>query len=600
MPSCLRKSWCACVILTAATLPSQASLLKDITAGPSSSLPARFVHVHGTVFFSAAEAVNGHALWKTDGTPAGTVLVKDFFPGPGGGVQPRELTGLGGLLVCYADDSVNGAELWASDGTTKGTYMIKDINPGNQGRPVYMDPPTNLTVWKGKIYFSARNGTHGRELWVTDGTAAGTRMVADIYKGNNYSDSLPSYLTPVGNTLFFFAFEPTTGWELWKTDGTGSGTSLVKDVWPGKEPTLMTHNKFPFATGILNGNTLLFAAPNAKHGYELWKSDGTTAGTVLVKDMNVGTGHSYFSRNFCQAGPYVFYTATDGINGKELWRTDGTAKGTAMVKNIRPGAADSSPGWMVAFGNKVIFDADDGVRGRELWISDGTAAGTTLFLEIRPGSGSGLAPNLYSHFHKVGDRFAYFTADDGVRGHELWRTDGTVAGTTLVADVWTGSGSSYPEFFTLSGGKLVFRARDGVSGQEPRVLFPGATAQVVGEGSSPSGFAPWIRATDPVLGSNIKIQGRASVIGKTNTVLVGLPAKPFTWPLGPSLYLDANKFLIPLRQVTSTTRAWSTLAVVPNDSNLIGYTFGLQAYQARPGTALGFDATNGLVMTGGR
>ena len=263
-----------CIALAAcgflcALLPAQANcLLKDIQAGPANSLPARFVDVFGITYFTAADPQRGHSLWKTDGTRNGTVVVKDFHPGPGGGVQPRELTPLGDRLVCYAEDGKHGAELWISDGTTQGTVMIRDINPGNQGRPVYMDPPTNLTPFRGRIFFSVRDGIHGRELWSTDGTAAGTALVKDIHKGSNYDDSHPSYLTPVGDTLFFFGYEKVHGWELWKSDGTAQGTRLVKDVWPGPEPGLITHNNFPFVVGV-QGGTLFFAAPDAKHGYEL-------------------------------------------------------------------------------------------------------------------------------------------------------------------------------------------------------------------------------------------------------------------------------------------------------------------------------------------
>ena len=581
-------------ILTPGFAPAQTpALLKDIAPGSGNSLPARFVDVCGTNFFTAASTGYGHALWKTDGTTGGTVLVKDMYPGSGGGVQPRELTALDALLVCIGENGVNGGELWRSDGTTAGSAMIRDINPGNQGQPIYMDPPTGLFAFQHRVYFSVRDGIHGRELWSTDGTAQGTVLIKDICPGGNTSDSLPTFFTPVGDILFFFAFEPTHGWEIWKTDGTTAGTNLVKDVWPGFEPTLMTHNNYQFNVGVL-GQELFFAAPDGTHGNELWKSDGTTVGTTLVKDITPGAADSYLERNFTAAGPYLFFTADDGTHGRELWRTDGTAQGTVLVMDINPGSANSSPGEMVALGHQVVFGADDGVHGNELWISDGTLGGTRMLHDIFPGSSGSLR---YYKMFAIGSRFAYFPADDGRHGSELWRTDGTAAGTTLVHDIETGYNGTYPEFLTLSSGRLIFRATDSAHGQEPRVLFPGATAQVRGEAHSLAGHHPTLRADDPVLGQAFTVRGRAVRTGDPIALVVGFPGSPLALPNGVFVYLDVSQPFQLLKEIRPAALDWNTLFFLPNLPGLTGFTFGLQAFQALPGTTLGFDGTNGLVMT---
>ncbi len=579
-------------------LPAQGSLLlKDINRGSISSLPARFCDVLGTTFFSAADPVHGHSLWKTDGTPAGTVLVKDFYPGSGGGVQPRELTALEGVLLCIADDSIHGGELWRSDGTPQGTWMVRDINPGNQGRPIYMDPPVNLTYFRGRVYFSARDGIHGRELWSTDGTPAGTALVKDIRPGNNYSDSYPSYLTPAGDKLFFFGYETVHGWELWVTDGTGKGTRLVKDIWPGPEPTLMTHNRYQFNTAVLGGR-LIFAVPDGTHGNELWISDGTAAGTKLLKDITPGKADSYIARNFTRAGGVLFFTADDGKSGRELWKTDGTTAGTVLVKDIVPGRAGSNPGWMAAFGNKVVFTADDGIRGYELWVSDGTAAGTKLLKEIKPGPGGSVK---YSRFYKLGSRYAWFAADDGVRGAELWRTDGTAAGTVLVKDIWAGSSSSYPEYMTLSGGTIVFRARDGAYGQEPRVIFPGATAQVRGEGYPVGGVTGTLGATDPVLGGTMGVYGQALTAAQPIFLFAGFPGGSTSPAPGFRVYLDLKGRPILLLKYfhPAPSPFWSLKFQVPASAVLAGRGMLLQAFQVMPSAPLGAAPTNAVLATFG-
>jgi ELWxxDGT repeat protein len=211
----------------------------------------------------------------------------------------------------------------------------------------------------------------------------------------------------VGNTLFFAANDGVNGLELWKSDGTAAGTVLVKDINPGSS------GSYPRNLTVM-GNTLFFTADDGVNGNELWKSDGTAAGTVLVKDINPGSSGSY-PRNLTVMGNTLFFAADDGVNGNELWKSDGTAAGTVLVKDIRPGSSWSYLRYLTAVGNTLFFAANDGVNGLELWKSDGTAAGTVLVSDIRPGSKDSIPGNL-----KVVGSTLYFTADDGVNGRELW------------------------------------------------------------------------------------------------------------------------------------------------------------------------------------
>ena len=108
-----------------------------------------------------------------------------------------------------------------------------------------------------------------------------------------------------------------------------------------------------------------------------------------------------------------------------------------MLRDINLGAADSSPGELTNVNGMLFFTADDGVNGRELWKSDGTAAGTVLVEDIRLGAGNSSLPSQLTNVNGV----LFFTADDGVNGRELWKSDGTAAGTVLVKDIspwcWT-------------------------------------------------------------------------------------------------------------------------------------------------------------------
>src|SRR5437667_239011 len=151
------------------------------------------------------------------------------------------------------------------DGTEHGTVLVKDSG---------FSYPTELTSSNGTLFFSAIDPTHGRELWKSDGTGAGTVLVKDIHPGSDWSFSVE--LTDVKGTLFFAATDPTHGWGLWKSDGTVEGTVLVKDTYPG------SGGRAPEQSTAVNG-TLFFVADDPTNAFELWKSDGTAEGTVLVK-----------------------------------------------------------------------------------------------------------------------------------------------------------------------------------------------------------------------------------------------------------------------------------------------------------------------------
>jgi ELWxxDGT repeat protein len=134
--------------------------------------------------------------------------------------------GITDLIISYfyfpGIDETHGYELWKSDGTEAGTMLLKDIN--SSGDSWCWD----FTYVNGKVFFSADDGTHGTEVWVSDGTEAGTKMVKDIHPGSGSSG--PYNLTNVNGLLYFVAGDGTNGYELWKSDGTEAGTQMVKNI----------------------------------------------------------------------------------------------------------------------------------------------------------------------------------------------------------------------------------------------------------------------------------------------------------------------------------------------------------------------------------
>ena len=428
--------------------------------------------VLSSMLFAADDGVHGIELWKSDGTGAGTALVKDInttatlhsFPGGSGTPLPTEFAFLNGTWFFSADDGVSGVELWKSDGTERGTVQVKDINinPNSSAS----SSPRGVTVFNNALYFSADDGGSGRELWRTDGTEGGTVQVKDIAPGSGFIggiqvplSSSPSGFTVFNNALYFAADDGVHGVELWKTDGTGTGTVLVKDINPGTGAS-----SSPRGFTVFN-NALYFAADDGVHGVELWKTDGTGTGTVLVKDINPTAGSS--PSGFTVFNNALYFSADDGVFGVELWKTD-VAGSTVLVKDINP-TADSTPSGFKVFNNALYFSASDGAAGAELWKTDGT--GSTVRLG---------AVSLVSGL-TVFNNGLYFSASDGVAGIELWKSDGTPGGTVQVKDINSTSpgASSSPMAFTVLNNALLFSADDGVTGRELwRTDGSGSTVQV--------------------------------------------------------------------------------------------------------------------------
>ena len=363
--------------------------------------------------------------------------------------------------------------------------------------------PSDFVQVGDATFFTAEDDTHGRELWVTDGTPEGTTLVKDVYVGSDSSD--PAELTEVDGALFFVADDGINGQELWKTDGTAAGTVMVKDVNPG------VGYQYPYGYGPLQSfprdltnvnGTLFFSAEDAEHGAELWVSDGTTNGTVMVKDIFEGTYTNDYGTYPTSSNPSslvnvdgtLFFTAYDEVNGRELWKSDGTADGTVLVKDVFAGdyphyyngtyygqyPNTSQPDKLTAVDGELFFVARDEEHGLELWKSDGGDAGTVLVKDVLEGSQDGFtAADSLTNF----DGTLLFSADNGTSGSELWKSNGTESGTVLVKDIYPGgewysgyaNGYNYdgfrpytssPQDFTIADGVLFFSADDGEHGRE--------------------------------------------------------------------------------------------------------------------------------------
>lgn len=430
-------------------------LVRDIhPSGDGTSLVyADMAEAGGDLFFAADDNNGGLELWKSDGTFGGTVLVRDINAGPDPS-NPDGLTVFNDQVFFRADDGATGIELWVSDGSPENTVLVKDIRPGGSG-----SQPREFTAAGGTLFFAASNGTTGEELWKTDGTPPGTVLVKDINPGTTsslpgaplvYSPQDPS---PFDGELYFSADDGVHGRELWKSDGTTAGTVMVKDINSG------AGDSNPGAMAVLDG-VLYFDADDGVNGIELWKTDGTTAGTMLVADINSGAGGSFIEHIFAFGGA-LYFSAYTPATGVELWKSDGTPGGTALVKDIRPGPSGSALDFFVPMGGLFYFSADDGVNGYELWKSDGTTGGTAPFKDLVPGPESSFPAKTAAYAGHL--FFEASTGNGSSPDLEPWISDGTTEGTRLLEDIYPGGGlnRSLPIGFVGAGGRMFFTAQDG-------------------------------------------------------------------------------------------------------------------------------------------
>lgn len=305
-----------------------------------------------------------------------------------------------------------------------------------------------LTAANGRAYFIGR----GRELWTISPTGEDADKPKFLKKFTSISD-----LTVAGSNVYFVADDGTSGRELWKSNGTTGGTVRAKDIRPGAEGST------PASLTNVRG-TIYFSADDGVNGRELWKSNGTPGGTALVRNILPGAGNGNPTQ-LAEMNGLLFFAANDGTNGIELWKSNGTAGGTVMVKDIRPGLrVNSSPSDLVNVYGTLFFVAAEATTGRELWKSDGTAAGTVRVKDIWPGTNPSRISNTTAVY-----RTLYFSAADGVHGIELWKSDGTEAGTVMVKDLTPGpaGSTSFQPFeykisnFANMGGTLFFTAYQG-------------------------------------------------------------------------------------------------------------------------------------------
>jgi len=398
-------------------------MVRDIARGPAPSAPEHPVTICGVTYFTADDGAHGRELWRSDGTRRGTWMLRDLVPGPDRSSWGPWLAGALGCSPTFTlDDGIHGRELWITDGSRAGTRIVEDIRPGPAG-----SAPIPLGVIDDRLLVFARDGVHGPELWSTDGTPEETALVLDIAPGS--VGSMPRFYggtfvdaAVIGSSVAFAANDDVHGNELWLSDGTAGGTHLVADIDPRADDPITYESPHEITVA---GDLIFFAgfdgfSADGGHGFQLWASDGTPGGTSMVEEIQPGGVYLHGS---VALGERVVFAAGE-IQGFRWWGSDGTAEGTTRLAGWGPEPDETGLGFGTVDDVLVVL-------GAGLWRTDGRVAGTRW---IRPvGTWKLVVGNPYALEGVVGDRL-FFAAADG-RGKEPWVTDGTGRGTYRVADI---------------------------------------------------------------------------------------------------------------------------------------------------------------------
>lgn len=419
-------------------------LVKDINPGANGSYPTELTNVNGTLFFTADDGQHGNELWKSDGTAAGTVLVADVVAGPDSS-NPTFLIGVGSRVLFHID----GGDFWSSDGTQIGTIHFESSDP-----PFMLRAATKPLVTAGDYALLF----YPDSLWRTDGTTAGTARILA-------RSPTPNFVAVAGGLTYFCVGGGNGGFdiatvELWRTDGTAAGTAKIDTVRTDSELFPNFHILHVNAMTVFGDQILIATSESSTFGIGDARTDIYSYGVTSHLLSHVTTltspavqeSTSYYFAGFDivrqsaifqfggRGGRFLFMGHTvERSPFLNLWKTDGTEGGTvslesAILQPPDPRVTRENPQFPagVTLGNRVVLVLDDQTHGRELWRTDGTPAGTALVKDIRPDRGSGIIGT--SHYYSLTrlGASALFLADDGTHRVALWKTDGTEQGTTLV------------------------------------------------------------------------------------------------------------------------------------------------------------------------
>lgn len=523
------------------------------------STPSSLVSDGSVAYVAITTAEYGKELWKTDGTANGTKIVKDILPGPKEYLPIFQqiitnITLVNSTPFFLTTTPEYGLELWRSDGTAAGTKLVKDITPGTSSSTI-----SNMVSCNNLLFFLVQNSSGKMELWRSDGTDSGTFFLFTM-------TSNTIQLVSNGNQVYFTLYD-AIGVQFWKSDGTVSGTTLIKSFADYSHTNLVRSGNYIYfflkeraapkvsliksdgtAAGtqsiysfeesysqqianvkVFNG-TIYFTAYTAAAGIEAWKSDGTTVGTKMIVDLRPGTQNGYINSIFASGSNVYFCANHETLNDKfTLWvsNTSGT------IKLIDFSVSVFSEGFLelFEFNGQVYFSGSGSdLSNGGLWRTNGTVAGTVQFkydgIEGGPGGGQS--------FVKVGSKFIFISSSLAL-GQELWVSDGTASNTTPIKDFNTNYNSENITW-TL--------------GYKNKIFFNSYSPQ----------FARNIYSTDGILGNNVLLKDTKPGIEVLDAFDLWIQ------PLAPAIL--GNKFIFAAADDLSGKKLWASDGIGSNTAKL--------------------------------
>lgn len=408
-------------------------IIKDISPGSGSPFftssdfrSASYTKAGNYVFFRATSAGFGFEIWKTDGTEVNTLMVKDIKVGGGSSISEFPLfLEFNNIFYFKANDGIHGEELWRSDGTNAGTYMVKDINLGSASSierlsNIFYNNPNILNencyaVLNGFLYFSAYDGIDN-SIWRTDGTETGTTKVISIPQ--SVMDDYNNIIINVTNNRFFFKNKSTNASygnnSLWSSDGTQAGTMLLYHTnIAGSslfKKNIVHNNNLYFTVFTTNGNTLM-------------KSDGTASGTVVVKD-NFTTQETFNALTSCGGNVY-FAVGSQGIgSSEELWRTDGTTLGSIKLGDLTYSSNEDFYNCNTCYQGNLLFKRNS-INNNKIYYVNANSTNADGFLTpniVNSENFGDVGYYIYTDFYNLNNKLL-FSAAKQYGGYELYSSE---------------------------------------------------------------------------------------------------------------------------------------------------------------------------------
>lgn len=408
-------------------------------------------------------------IWRTDGTPAGTFPIKTVFREPSPPSSGFLGAVAGGRLFFTACTPEQGCEPWSSDGTVAGTAPVGETVPGPESRPIF-----SLVASGEKAFLIAGTPGDGKALWVADGS--GLRYLRETPQAAAFTPAVSA-----GNGRVFFIAQDV-GLEVWTSDGTRAGTRPLTSFGPrdpfGYNPTLK----------VLDGRAY-FRANDGAHGFELWSLGRRETSLLRLTDFSHPATAAY---GIEKAGDRIVFLAVQDYE-QRLWSSLGDFRSTAPVTGC-PGGCPAAESLLADGGRgRLMFYGRDQTGGG-FWVTDGTGAGTRLVQ--RPDREHELV-----QVTAVGGRFLFELTEE-YEGGELWVSNGSTAGTFRAGYGGPGWSHYYGWAGSLqagtAGGLLVFPAAQTAGFGEALWISDGSPAGsrpihrfLMGKGSEPRELVPF-------------------------------------------------------------------------------------------------------------